>query len=123
MDKDKIAEALLDTLKSCLDNITMPTGKNLLPTVIFSFSITIISLLTNLFNITSLVDWRGALLATVLLTILCYLERRGDNEISRLYRAAKSSINNITRNRQSSGECEEDVRVSDGSGQNSDKAG
>lgn len=83
-------DIFFEMLKSCIESITLPTGENLVPTFLYSFIIFIASVVSNKLGILSLVDWRGALIATILLLILAAIERRGVHEISRLYRAVRS---------------------------------
>lgn len=85
---DDILDIFFDMLRECVESITLPTGENLLPTFIYSVVISVAAVLCNLTNTLSLINWKGALIATGLFAILLLLERKGNNEISRLYRAA-----------------------------------
>lgn len=87
---DDVLDLFFETLKNCIESITLPTGSNLVPTFIYSFVIFVASVVSRLSGHITFVDWRGALIATILLLILALIERKGVNEISRLYRAVKS---------------------------------
>lgn len=83
------------TINDIIDNITLPTGNSLIPTTVFSFAIFVLSLLSRLIFHASFFDWRGALIATILLLIVCIIEGRGKDEISRLRRIVATGASNI----------------------------
>lgn len=89
MSAEIIIDIILDAFKDTIENLTMPTGKNLMPSFFISIGITVLSFGAKAFGLFPLFDWRGALIATFALGILVFIERRGIDEVSRLYRAAK----------------------------------
>jgi hypothetical protein len=100
---DEVLDIFFAMLQECIESITLPIGKNLIPTFLFSFTMFVVSILCDLFGWLSLVDWRGALLATALLFVLVILERKDANEISRLYRVVESGIAALKRGKEKSG--------------------
>lgn len=92
---DEILDIFFEVLKNTIESITLPTGENLVPTFVYSFFIFLVSLICALLIGWSFIDWRGALVATILLLILAIIERRGVNEISRLYRVVKSGATTL----------------------------
>lgn len=89
---DTMLDVFFTMLRECIESITLPTGQTLVPTFIYSCVIAVASLLCHFCHVLSVIDWRGALLAAVLLSVLAMLERRGKSEVSKLYRTAKSNI-------------------------------
>lgn len=91
MDTDNLLDIFFQMLRDIVESITLPTGKNLLPSFFYALAITLAALASKLagFPVT-FVDWRGGAIATVALGVLVFIERRGMDEVSRLYRVAKS---------------------------------
>ena len=92
--KEKFLADYIQAWRDVIATITLPTGQQLIPSTIFAAIITVASVLNNFFwkpyPWFFAVDWRGALIATLTLATLLFIERRGYVEVSRLYRAAKS---------------------------------
>lgn len=89
---DDLLDMFYQMLKDIIEGITLPTGANLIPSTGIAGAITAGSIACELTGNVAFIDWRGALLATVSLMALVFIERRGMNEVSRLYRVAKSRI-------------------------------
>lgn len=87
-----ILDIFFETLKNCVENITLPTGDTLVPTCFYAAGITVASAICKALGVFSIVCWQGALIATILLAILAYIERREHCELLKLYRSAESSI-------------------------------
>lgn len=87
-----ILDIFFETLKNCIENITLPTGDTLVPTCIYALGITVVSGICKALNIFSVVRWQGALIAFILLAILAYIERKEHSELLKLYRSAESGI-------------------------------
>lgn len=90
MDSNDILDSLFQMVQDIIEGITLPTGKTLMPAFFASVIITVSAIASQLFFDLSCIDWRGGLLAVLCLGVLVFIERRGMNEVSRLYRAAKS---------------------------------
>lgn len=103
MIKETLLDIFFDTLTNCITSITLPTGDTLTPTFLYALLITVLSGIARVFHLFPLVDWRGALLATVLLAILALIERRAVSEVSRLYRAVKSGAASLKKRAESAG--------------------
>lgn len=114
MQQDNIITILYTVLKECIDSITLPTGKTLIPSLKFSVGIFMLTLAFSVFNVYTVICWQGAGLACLCLLGLCYIERSGDNEISRLYRDVKLRSEDIESGRESSGTDKQDARASNG---------
>lgn len=100
---DEVLDIFFEVLKNSIESITLPTGENLVPTFVYSFFIFLVSSICTLLSGWSFIDWRGALIATILLLILAIIERRGVNEISRLYRVVKSGATTLKKRTARSG--------------------
>lgn len=90
MDGNDILDSLFQMVQDIIESITLPTGQTLMPAFFASVIITFSAMASQLVFDFSCVDWRGGLLAILCLGVLVFIERRGMNEVSRLYRAAKS---------------------------------
>ena len=92
---DLLVDIFFQTLEDMVSNITLPTGDSLVPTFTYAAVITVLSAFSKIVLKVSCWDWRGALIATILLLGLAIIERRGVNEISRLCRAVKSGATTL----------------------------
>lgn len=90
MNTDSILDAFYQMVKDIIEGITMPTGQGLMPTFFYALGITVLSMVFTILDVVPVFDWRGGLVATGALGVLVFIERRGMNEVSRLYRVAKS---------------------------------
>ena len=90
MDWDRVLDVFFDMVQDIVESITLPTGNSLVPTFIYSAIIAVASVVSRFISPITFIDWRGALIATVLLLILAVIEGRGVNEVSRLYRVVKT---------------------------------
>lgn len=97
--KEEFLADLIAAWRDVIATITLPTGKHLIPSTIFAAIITVASVLNEFFwkpyDWLFAVDWRGALIATLTLATLLFVERRGYVEVSRLYRIAKSRAKDL----------------------------
>lgn len=84
-----ILEALYSCVYMCIEDITLPTGKDLLPSLQVCTGITCCTIICTAFDIYTFIDWRGAILATAILLVECIIERRNNSEISQYYSDAK----------------------------------
>lgn len=93
VDSDNLLDIFFQMLKDVIESITLPTGANLLPSFFYALAILVATVLGTLFDWPIVVvSWQGAAIATLALGVLVFIERRGMDEVSRLYRAAKSRI-------------------------------
>ena len=107
---DLLVDIFFQTLEDMVSNITLPTGDSLVPTFTYAAVITVLSAFSKIVLKVSCWDWRGALIATILLLGLAIIERRGVNEISRLYRAVKSGATTLKKRAEGSSTPHEAVR-------------
>lgn len=95
----KIVNQIIDTLflavKKSTEEFTMPTGKHLLPATIIAGSIFVVTLIMSLFGFPVVLSPWGALLGTVVLGAVCFMERSERSEISNLYRVAREGVKNL----------------------------
>ena len=91
MSLDEVVNMFFDMMRDIIENITLPTGSSIKSAILFSALTTVLSIVGTFLDL-AVVDWRGALLATISLVALALTEGRGVNEVSRLYRAAKSGV-------------------------------
>lgn len=89
MREDELIEILYTVIKESIDSLVLPTGNTLLPSLAFSGIIFSVSLISDILDIYSFISWQGAGIACLSLFALTLIERREDNEVSRLYRNAQ----------------------------------
>jgi hypothetical protein len=123
MDKEVIADAIMEILRTCVESIAMPTGKLLLPTLGFSASVTVVSAASKLLGLASFVRWEGAALATLLLLGLCVIEMGEENEVSKMYSTAKSRVRSIAGRRKNASAGGKIEGSADGFGEDCRKSG
>lgn len=107
MSADDFLDAMLEMIKDIIESFTLPTGATLLPSFFISLGITVISGACALLDEFRFIDWRGGLVATLCLGVLVFIERRGMNEVSRLYRVAKSRVATVASRAKRPGACEQ----------------
>lgn len=113
MSVEDFIDLLFDTLRECIESITLPTGSNLIPSFLYSLLMFVASGVCALMDWPSFVRWQGALIATLLLLGLAIIERRGEDEISRLYRAVKSGASAVKKRAKRPSSSVEAVRGAD----------
>lgn len=118
MKQNDLITLLFTVLKESVDTVTLPTGKNLLPSLKYSCIILLASSLSKIFGLFTFISWQGALLGVVCLLCLCYIERSEDNEVSRLYRDVKLRANDIKRRATRSSTDKQDDGVTDACDEN-----
>lgn len=75
-------EEIYLSLKYSLRDITLFPGDNLIDALKITAGITAVSGLCALLGLPKFVDWRGALLGTIILALLIFIGRRRDSETS-----------------------------------------
>ena len=110
MTKEDVLDFFFKTVEDVIGCVTLPTGDSLIPTFIYSLVITGASAISEFAFHWSFFDFRGALIATVLLLGLAIIERKGVNEISRLCRAVKSGASTLKKRATRPGSTLEAVR-------------
>lgn len=98
-----IFRALYEIIKTCLENIVMPTGVILLPSLIISLIIFAVSFVCNMFGLFYFISWPGAGIAVIVLAMLCWVERSEYREVSKLYGNVKLRVENIKRGQSKAG--------------------
>lgn len=96
--KEEVLNILFTMWKEVIETVTLPTGKQLVPSTIFAAVITGVAVVNAIWCPVpwlAFIDWRGGLVATLALATLLFIERRGYVEVSRLYRVAKSRAADI----------------------------
>lgn len=77
MTKEDVLDFFFKTVEDVIGCVTLPTGDSLIPTFIYSLVITVASAISEFAFHWSFFDFRGALIATVLLLGLAIIERKG----------------------------------------------
>ena len=62
-----------EMVKVVVDQALMPTGKNLVPTIIFASGITVMELVLTFLQFTHILKWQVCLLAVILLSVVLIL--------------------------------------------------
>lgn len=84
-----------EMVKVVVDQALMPTGKNLVPTIIFASGITVMELVFTVLHFPHILKWQGCLLAVIVLAGVLILERSEYNAISKLYRDAELRVKDL----------------------------
>lgn len=82
-------------LQVTIEEALMPTGKNLVPTLVFACIITVINVVLRILGFPCLLEWRGGLLAIVILVALLIIERSEYDAVSKLYRNVELRVKDI----------------------------
>lgn len=82
-------------LQVTIEEALMPTGKNLVPTLVFACIITVINVVLRILGFPCLLDWRGGLLAIAVLVALLIIERSEYDAVSKLYRNVELRVKDI----------------------------
>lgn len=100
-------------LQVTIEDALMPTGKNLVPTLVFACSITVINIGLRLFGWPCALDWRGGVLAVVVLIALLVIERSEYDAVSKLYRDVELRVKDIKSKQQAGRSRKQDERGAD----------
>ena len=84
-----VMEVLYTCVYTCIEDIVLPTGKNLLFSLKICALLCCISVVSTAFGIYTFLDWRGTIIALVIILIECFLERRNNSEILGYYSNVK----------------------------------
>lgn len=115
MDKLKIVlRAFFDSVRMSLETFILPTGTYLLPAVVISVVILIVTIICKLFDVFTLIDIPGAALGVALLLGICFIERKERNDISNIYRTVASRVSSVV-NRKAGTPSDEPVELDGGS--------
>lgn len=90
-------EILYQSIYSCIDNIVLPVGKTLVPSLGFSVIIALITIISKIAGIYTFIDYRGAILAVCVLCIQCFYERRSNSDLLRIYSATRLRVEEAKR--------------------------
>ena len=97
MKSREIMEILYEAVYQCISNVILPVGSTLVPSLGIVLILLVITVSCHLLGVYTFLDYRGVILATAILCIQCYFERRSNNDLLRLYNSAKSRIEEIER--------------------------
>lgn len=94
---DKFIRQMVSTL---LSEAMMPTGKDMVKTLVVVLSLTVIEIICALFKIPHIFSWQGCLLADVIVCILFIIERSEYSAVSKLYRDVELRAKDIKERQQ-----------------------
>lgn len=100
-----------EMVKVVVDQALMPTGKNLVPTIIFASGITVMEIVFTVLHFPHILKWQGCLLAAIVLAGILILERSEYNAISKLYRDAELRVKDLKERQQAAGARIKDART------------
>ena len=87
-----IYDGIFQMLKDMCESIALPTGKNAFPAFLYSAVITASTVVLTVLKAPVTFRWQGGLIATLLLGVLALEEKKGIDEVSRLYRTARARL-------------------------------
>ena len=102
-----MVELFKDMISTVLEDALLPTGKNLVPTIVFAGLTLVLNLLFKLFRFPTLMSTGGCVLALLVLGVLIVTERSEYSAISRLYRDVELRIKDFKSRQQTGGACNE----------------
>lgn len=94
---DELIEILYTVVVSVADTLRLPTGQSLLCCLQVSGIVFLSSLIGSIFHLYTFISWQGALIALIVLGVLAFMERSGNNELSKMYMELKSSVRRLKR--------------------------
>lgn len=118
-----VMEVIYETIGKCVKNIILPVGNTLVPSVVLCFAIVIITCLCKVLDVYTFLDYRGTILAFLILMIQCYCERRSNNDILRLYNSIGLRAEEVKRGQARSGFGERTTGDKAGCGSGNDESG
>ena len=102
-DKEKMSLLIYNAILSVRDTLSLPTHKTIEKTLIYSVVLLVCSALSTLLRFYTFVSWQGALLCTLLLVLLLWIERRENDALLRMYRTAELSAKKAMRRAKDAG--------------------
>ena len=102
-DKEKMSLLIYNAILSVRDTLSLPTHKTIEKTLIYSVVLLVCSALSTLLRFYTFVSWQGALLCTLLLVLLLWIERRENDALLRMYRTAELSAKKVMRRAKDAG--------------------
>lgn len=90
-----IGKYVYEMIVAILDSALFPTGKYLAKSLIASVSFLILSVICKLMGYFCFISWQGWLGASIVLGVLCFIERSEYNEILGYYRDLRAYSENI----------------------------
>lgn len=97
MTVDDLIEIFYNILVAVADTLRLPTGWSLLCCLKISVVVCLSSAIGSFFHLYTFISWQGALIAVIVLCVLAYMERSGNNELSKMYLELKSSFRRLKR--------------------------
>lgn len=92
-----ILHALFESVKYSVEAFSLPTGKHLIPSIIFGAIILAVSVISELFHLFTFISWQGALIGELFLITILIIERSERHEVSAFYSTAKNSVEAVVR--------------------------
>lgn len=110
-------------LNVIVEQALMPTGKNLVPTLVTAVSIFFLNIISRIIGFPCLLSWQGILLAVVVLVVILVIERSEYSAVSKLYGDVELRIKDLKERNKASRAGREDGRTSDMSKESAGDAG
>lgn len=118
--KQQVIDFIRKMVTVVIDEALMPTGKNLVPTIVFACIITVSNLLFRLLGFPVLLHWAGGLVAIIILLVLLIIERSEYSAVSKLYRDAELRVKDLAARQQAARARKQSQRPVDMSDESSD---
>lgn len=96
-EQEQLSLAIYGIVVSIRDTLSLPTHNTLMQTTIYSAVLFLCTLVSDLLGFYTFIGWPGALICTVCLGILLFIERSEQDALSRMYRSAKLSAQKAMR--------------------------
>lgn len=110
-------------LNVIVEQALMPTGKNLVPTLVTAISIFFLNVILRIIGFPCLLSWQGILLAVVVLVVILVIERSEYSAVSKLYGDVELRIKDLKERNKASRAGREDGRTPDMSKESAGDAG
>lgn len=95
MDDKKISLSIYGIVLSVRDTLSLPTHKTIATSAAFSAGLFVVSLVFDLLEFYVFISWQGALMCTLALVLLLWIERSENDALLRMYRSARVSTEKV----------------------------
>lgn len=87
-----LADAIMDTLEDFFSSFTVPTGKNLKYSLFVLIGFLLYSIIGGIFNLPSFVQWQEALVAVIIVSIVCLIDSGNRSAIKKITTDLKNKV-------------------------------
>lgn len=94
-DSEKISLSLYKVVLSIRDTLSLPTHKTLEKSLYLSIALFVCSAISTLLGFYTFISWQGALICTISLVVLLFMERNENDTLLRMYKSAQVAAKRV----------------------------